>query len=382
MPPISPVPMFELGRAARRIDQELRRRWDRLLEQTAFVGGDEVSEFERAFADFHTVESCVAVANGTDALALALRALGAGPGDEVIVPAFTFIATAEAVSLVGATPVFVDVQSDSLNLDLEDAAAKLSSRTVGIIGVHLYGNPFDVDAALVLCRERGLWLVEDAAQAHGATWRGRSVGGFGSLATWSFYPSKNLGCFGDGGAVTTNDPKLAEHVRRLANHGATARYHHAVAGTNSRLDALQAAVLNCRLPRLAADNARRGEIAASYRRYLAEVPGVVALPEPRDGVSAWHQFTVLSSRRDVLQSFLAQRGIGAATHYPEPLHRQPAFAELGEPPVLPVAERAAAEVLCLPMFAELTEAEVESVGQALLDFSARDASRRNPAPIR
>jgi len=189
------------------------------------------------------------------------------------------------------------------------------------------------------------------------------------MATWSFYPSKNLGCFGDGGAVTTNEPELAERVRRLANHGVTARYHHAVVGTNSRLDALQAAVLNCRLPRLAADNARRGRIAERYRRYLAEVPEVVALPEPQNSVSAWHQFTVLSPRRDALQALLAQRGIGAATHYPEPLHRQPAFADLGEPPLLPVAERAAAEVLCLPMFAELTDPEVERVGQALLAFA-------------
>ncbi|MCZ6507323.1 MAG: DegT/DnrJ/EryC1/StrS family aminotransferase [Acidobacteria bacterium] len=368
-PPVTAVPMFDLGRAARRIDEELRRRWDQLLEQTAFVGGDEVSEFERAFADSQTVGSCVAVANGTDALTLALRALGVGPGDEVIVPAFSFIATAEAVSLVGATPVFADVDFESLNLDLKDAASKLSSRSVGIIGVHLYGSPFDIDEALSLCRERGLWLVEDAAQAHGAQWRGRAVGGFGRMATWSFYPSKNLGCFGDGGAVTTNEPELAERVRRLANHGVTGRYHHAVVGTNSRLDALQAAVLNCRLPRLAADNARRGRIAERYRRYLAEVPEVVALPEPQNSVSAWHQFTVLSPRRDALQAFLAQRGIGSATHYPEPLHRQPAFADLGEPPLLPAAERAAAEVLCLPMFAELTDPEVDRVGQALLAFA-------------
>ena len=365
---LAPVPLLDLSRAAKRIEAELEQRWAGLLERTAFVGGAEVEAFERAFADFEEVGDCVAVANGTDALVLALRALDVGPGDEVIVPAFTFIATAEAVSLVGATPVFADVEPDGLNLDFEQVATRLSARTVGIIGVHLYGSPFDVDAAGRLCREKGLWLIEDAAQAHGARWREKSVGSFGRLATWSFYPTKNLGCFGDGGAVTTNDATLAARVRLLANHGATARYHHQVVGTNSRLDALQAAVLNCRLPLLAEDNARRGEIAERYRAYLVESREVRALPEPIDALSVYHQFTVRSPRRDALQAFLGQRGIGSATHYPEPLHRQPAFADLGVPPPLPVAEQAAAEVLCLPIFPELTDQEVDTVGLALAEF--------------
>jgi dTDP-4-amino-4,6-dideoxygalactose transaminase len=360
--------MFDLGRARDRIEAELRRRWDRLLAGTAFIGGAEVSELETAFAKAQQVEHCVGVANGTDALVVALRALSVGPGDEVIVPAFTFFATAEAVVLVGATPVFADVEPDSLNLDLEDAGRRLSDRTVGIIGVHLYGNPFDVDAALRLCGDSDLWLIEDAAQAHGAEWRGRPVGGFGSLATWSFYPSKNLGCFGDGGALTTDDPELANTVRLLADHGATARYHHELIGTNSRLDALQAAVLNCRLPLLAADNARRRVIAARYREFLAVAKSIEAPAEPEGAQPVWHQFTVRCPRRDALHAFLAERGIGAATHYPGPLHRQPAFADRGEPPILPVAERAAAEVLCLPMFPELTDSEVEIVGRALVEF--------------
>ena len=364
------VPMMDLGRTAKRIEAELARRWAALLERTAFVGGEEVAAFERAFAKFHDVGECVAVANGTDALVLALRALGAGPGDEVIVPAFTFIATAEAVSLVGATPVFADVEPDGLNLDFDRIATRLSARTVGVIGVHLYGKPFDVDAAGRFCRERGLWLIEDAAQAHGARWRGTPVGAFGQLASWSFYPTKNLGCFGDGGAVTTNDSELAARVRLLANHGATARYHHDIVGTNSRLDALQAAVLNCRLPLLASDNARRGKIAERYRIYLAEARDVMALPEPVDAESVYHQFTVRSPRRDALQAFLAERGIGSATHYPEPLHKQPAFADLGVPPLLPVAEEAAQEVLCLPIFPELTDDEVNAVGLALAEFGA------------
>jgi len=365
-----PVPMFDLGRAVARIESELDRRWRRLLAATAFVGGEEVREFERAFAEDHEVEHCVGVANGTDALVLALRAHCVGPGDEVVVPGFTFVATAAAVLLAGATPVFADVRPDSLNLDLEDVARRLTSRTVGVIGVHLYGNPFDLDAAGELCAGRGLWLIEDAAQAHGARWRGRPVGGFGSLATWSFYPSKNLGCFGDGGAVTTNDPELARRVRLLANHGATARYHHELVGGNSRLDALQAAVLNCRLPLLAGDNERRRQVAARYREHLAGAREVTALPEPRDATPVWHQFTVLCERRDALQAFLAGRGIGSATHYPEPLHRQPAFAHLGAPPALEVAEDVARRVLCLPMFAELTDEEVAAVGRALAEFEA------------
>jgi len=359
--------MFDLARAVARIDGDLRARWDRLLAGTAFVGGDEVSSFERAFADFVEVEQCIAVANGTDALVLALRALGVSAGDEVIIPAFTFIATAEAVTLVGATPVFADVEPGSLNLDFDDVALRLSPRTKGVIGVHLYGNPFNVDAALGFCRERGLWLIEDAAQAQGARWRGRPVGGFGSIASWSFYPSKNLGCFGDGGATTTNDPALAESLRLLANHGTTARYHHSIVGTNSRLDALQAAVLNCRLPLLAGDNARRTAIARRYHEILAGLP-VSALPWPADADSVWHQFTVRSTDRDALQDHLGRRGIGSASHYPEPLHHQPAFQFLGEPETLPVAETAAAEVLCLPMFPEMTDEEVDRVGVALAEF--------------
>ena len=213
-------------------------------------------------------------------------------------------------------------------------------------------------------------MIEDAAQAHGARWREQPVGGFGRLATWSFYPSKNLGCFGDGGAVTTNDPELAQRVRLLANHGATGRYHHEVVGSNSRLDALQAAVLNCRLTHLAADNRKRQDIARRYSTYLNETPIIAAPPEPSDAESVFHQYTVRCGQRDALQAFLESRAIASATHYPEPLHRQPAFADLGVPPVLPVSENAAAEVLCLPMFPELTAEEVDRVGAALAEFGA------------
>jgi dTDP-4-amino-4,6-dideoxygalactose transaminase len=333
------------------------------------VLGPEVRELETSFRELLGAGGVVGVANGTDALVLALRALGVAPGDEVIVPAFSFFATAEAVVLAGGVPVFADVLPETLNLDPADAARRITSRTVGVLGVHLYGRPFDADALAALCRERGLWLVEDAAQAHGARYRGRRVGTLGALAAWSFYPTKNLGAFGDAGAVSGVDGDLVEKVRRLANHGQTSRYHHVAVGTNSRLDSLQAAVLNLRLETLDEDNARRRALAAIYREGLAGV-GDLRLPvdHPEDEV-VYHQMTVMTARRDELMRFLAERGIGSSVHYPSPLHRQPAMAELGPAaPELPVAERAASEVLCLPMFAELEAGEAETVVGAVRSF--------------
>ncbi|MEE8278238.1 MAG: DegT/DnrJ/EryC1/StrS family aminotransferase [Thermoanaerobaculia bacterium] len=363
------VPAFDLSRAVHRIEGRVLERWQRLLARTAFVGGGEVEEFERAFADYLQVGGCVGVANGTDALVLALRALDLKPRDEVIVPAFSFIATAAAVVLAGGRPVFADVEPETLNLDLEAVADRLGRSTVGLIGVHLYGRPFDLEAARTLCERRGLWLLEDAAQAHGARWAGRGVGGFGRLATWSFYPSKNLGCFGDGGAVTGNDTALLERVRRLANHGRAGQTHHLEVGTNSRLDALQAAVLNCRLPNLEADNERRRQVAARYRQELEGVGDLLFLRDPDQAESVYHQMTVRTPRRDELKSHLARLGIATTVHYPESLHRQPAFerfALAGDG--LPVASAAAREVLCLPMFPEITDREVEEVCAGVRGF--------------
>jgi dTDP-4-amino-4,6-dideoxygalactose transaminase len=309
------------------------------------------------------------VADGTDALVLALRALDVRPGDEVVVPAFSFVASASCVSLFGATPVFADVEPDTLNLDPASVAGRLTSRTVGVIGVHLYGHPFAVDELGALCRDRGLWLVEDAAQAHGARWRGRRVGTLGELAAWSFYPTKNLGGFGDGGAVSGMDEERMKRVLRLANHGQTSRYHHVEVGTNSRLDSLQAAVLNLRLATLDDDNAARRRLAALYREGFEGV-GDLRLPlDHPDDEPVYHQMTIASARRDALAEHLRAAGIGSSVHYPSPLHLQPALAELlPEPPSLPHAERAAAEVLCLPMFAELTADEVGRVVAAVRDF--------------
>jgi dTDP-4-amino-4,6-dideoxygalactose transaminase len=365
---VSPVPQLDLTRSAGRLEPELSARWRALVRRTAFIGGAEVRELEERFAAFLDCEAVVGVANGTDALVLALRALGAGPGDEVVVPAFSFVASAACVRLLGATPVFADVEPETLNLDPESVAARLGPRTVGVIGVHLYGHPFAVDEIGALCGERGLWLLEDAAQAHGARWRGRRVGGFGRLATWSFYPTKNLGCFGDGGAVS-GDAELVERVRLLANHGSRERYVHLEVGWNSRLDALQAAVLNLRLPLLEADNARRRQLAERYRRGLTGLAGL-ELPAVRDGAEpVFHQMTVRAERRDALREHLSREGIGTAIHYPGALHRQAAFADL-ESGALPVAEAAGSRVLCLPMFAELADEEVDEVCAAIREHCA------------
>jgi dTDP-4-amino-4,6-dideoxygalactose transaminase len=364
------VPILDLSRVRQRIARDLDERWQRILDQSSFVLGPEVKDFESAFASYLGVEACAGLANGTDALILALRALGLRPGDEVIVPAFSFFATAEAVALLGGKVVFADVDPETLNLDPADAEARVTERTVGLIGVHLYGRPFDVDALLSLCGRRGLWLLEDAAQAHGAEWKGRRVGGFGQLAAWSFYPTKNLGCFGDGGAATGNDRALVERVRRLGNHGQSVRYTHLEIGTNSRLDSLQAAVLNCRLALLDGDNARRGEIACRYHSALSGVGDLRLIPDPPGVRSVYHQFTVRTARRDELMAYLKERGIASAVHYPSPLHHQPAMACLvdvreGD---LPVAAAAAREVLCLPVFPELTPEEVEAVAAAVRGF--------------
>ena len=363
------VPVFDLDRALAQIRPELESRWHAILESKHFVGGSEVGAFECAFAGYLGAPDCVGVGNGTDALVLALKALGAGPGDEVVVPAFTFAATAAAVEWVGALPVFADVEPATLNLDPGRLQAAITERTVGVVGVHLYGQPFAVDRIVDICDGAGLWLIEDAAQAHGARFGERRAGSFGALATWSFYPSKNLGCFGDGGAVTGSNPELVDRVRLLANHGAKSRYRHLVVGINSRLDSFQAAVLNCRLPLLDAKNLRRRQIAARYRQAFADLDGLDCLQGAERSEAVFHQMTVTTSRRDELQAFLAERGIGSTVHYPMALPEQAAFAgSAGYRSACPVAARAAHEVLCLPMFPELTDVEVDAAIAGVHDF--------------
>ncbi|MDH3743477.1 MAG: DegT/DnrJ/EryC1/StrS family aminotransferase [Acidobacteriota bacterium] len=364
------IPAFELRGAVDAVRAEVEEGWRSLLDQTAFVGGHEVSRFEDAFSDYLGAPACAGVANGTDALVLSLKALGVGPGDEVIVPAFSFAASATTVAWLGGRPVFADVEPHTLNLDPRDLGNRVTERTVGVIGVHLYGRPFD-QAVRAFCDRKGLWLIEDAAQAHGASLASRRVGAVGELATWSFYPTKNLGCFGDGGAVTGCSAELVETVRRLRNHGQQGRYRHVELGTNSRLDALQAAVLNRRLPRLEGANERRRQIAASYSEALGPIAGLTLLADPPGSIPVYHQMTILTERRDELASYLETRGVGTSIHYPEPLHHQPALEAFAPgDDELPVSIRAARQVLCLPMFPELTDDQVAIVCSRISDFFA------------
>jgi dTDP-4-amino-4,6-dideoxygalactose transaminase len=368
---VTTIPILDLTRARKRIDAALRERWNKILDTNSYIQGPEVKELEGAFAAFLGAKTVVGVANGTDALVVALRALRLAPGAEVLVPAFSFFATAEAVVLAGGVPVFCDVDAATYNLDPAELERHATAKTAGVIGVHLYGRPFDSEAVAAVCKRRGWFLVEDAAQSHGAKRRGRRVGTLGDLAAWSFYPTKNLGCFGDGGAISGMDEELMLRVYRLANHGQSERYTHVEIGTNSRLDSLQAAVLNCKLPSLDADNAHRRKLAALYQKELAGVGDLRFPPDdPKDEV-VYHQMTVATSRRDALQEFLRGQGVGSAVHYPSALHQQKAMAEmLPVPPSLPRAEQAGKEVLCLPMFPELEESEVARACEAIRLFFA------------
>lgn len=354
----------------RQIDEAVRR----TLDSGWYVLGQEVTAFEQEFAAYIGVRHCVGVGNGTDAIEVALRALGVGAGDEVITVSHTATFTALGIAGAGAEPVFVDIDEATYTLAPGSLAQALSAKTKAVVPVHLYGCPADLHA---IQRELGenIPIIEDVAQAHGATLRGKRLGSIGTLGCFSFYPSKNLGCFGDGGAVTTNDDALAERLRQIRNGGQADRYLHALPGVNSRLDELQAAILRAQLPHLDAMNARRREIAARYTSGLAQVPGLVLpRPEPPDMSFVYHLYVVRSPKRDELRQALAQRGVAAQVHYPIPAHRQPAFARPGPSLNLPVTDRASQEVLSLPMYPELTNAEVDEVIEAVRD-AVRDIAR-------
>lgn len=345
----------------------------RVLESGWFLLGEELSAFEREFAAYTGTQHCVGVGNGLDALRLCLSARGIGPGDEVIVPSNTYIATWLAVSQVGAKLVPVEPNERTYNIDPEKIEAAITSRTRAIIPVHLYGQPAEMAPILTLARQYGLFVLEDAAQAQGARYLGRSVGGLGDAAAWSFYPGKNLGAFGDGGAITTNDAALAGQLRTLRNYGSTVKYVHEVQGGNSRLDELQAAVLRVKLRSLDEWNGRRQRIAQQYCEDLLdlglELPFV---PEGMDPV--WHLFVVRSPNRDALQAQLAACGIQTLIHYPTPPHLQGAYRELGwKQGRFPIAERIHEEVLSLPIGPHLGLDQVQAVVDAVSRSSARSA---------
>jgi dTDP-4-amino-4,6-dideoxygalactose transaminase len=360
------VPFMALGPAHDAVHDEILGAWSRLLRAGAFAGGAEVTAFEREFAACCEVEHCVAVSSGTDALVLALRALGVGPGDRVLVPANTFIATAEAVSLVGAEPALVDCDPRTRTISVAAAAAELEARGgAGIIAVHLYGHPADVAALNGVAARHGAWVVEDAAQAHLARCRGARVGGLGRLACFSFYPSKNLGATGEGGAVTTRDAALAEAVRMLRHHGQRRAHHHERIGCNARMPELTAAALRIKLRRLEAANRARRRLAARYADGLRGAPLQLPFTEPW-GEPVWHLYAVEAEGRDAVRAALADAGVQTGVHYPVPIHLQPAYAHLGHRRgAFPAAEASAARVLSLPLFPELRDDQVDRVVAAV-----------------
>ena len=362
------VPFLDLGRLHQPIRTELDAAYKRVMDSGWFIMGPELAAFESEFAAYCEVKHCIGVGNGLEALHLLLRAYGIGPGDEVIVPSNTFIATWLAVSQCGATPVPVEPDIKTHNIDPALIAAAITPRTRAIMPVHSYGQPADMDPINELAAKHGLIVIEDAAQAQGARYKRRRTGSLGHAAGTSFYPGKNLGALGDGGAALTNDDAIAEKVRRLRNYGSTVKYHHELSGYNSRLDELQAAFLRVKLAALDQWNARRVKIAAQYSKLLAGVK--IDLPlVPEYALPVWHLYVIRSKQRDALKAQLERLGVSTVIHYPIPPHRQVCYQGF-ERHSLPISEILAEEVLSLPMSPDLKEDEIQLVTNLVLNFSA------------
>src|ERR1700749_2790060 len=374
------VPFVDLQAQYRSIKSEVDAAIQRVLDTSAFILGREVEAFERAFAEYVGAEFCVGVSNGTSAIQRALTACGVGSGDEVIVPANTFFATAEAVSTAGATPVFVDCDPDSCNIDASKIEAAITPRTRAVVPGPLYGQPAAPDAVFEVAERHNLIVVEDAAQAHGARHKGRRVGPLGRAGCFSFYPGKNLGAYGEGGAVVTNDADVARRLRLLRDHGSEQKYRHEIVGYNFRLEGIQGAVLGVKLQYLDRWNELRRGHAARYRELLAPHVDAGALKlqsEMPYAESVYHLFVIQTEARDSLQRFLSAAGVQTGIHYPVPVHMQPAYASLGHKEGdFPVAESQARRLLSLPMFAELTGRQVGYVAQAVGDYFAEVSAAR------
>ena len=370
--PAATIPLADLKAQHQSLGPELQAAIDRVFATSDFVLGDEVARFEAEFADYCGVGETIACANGTDALELALGAIGVGAGDEVITVANTFAATAEAIVRCGALPRFVDVDPQTLLMDVSLLEAAITPRTRAIIPVHLYGSCVDVAAVMAVAARHGIAVIEDAAQAQGASTRGKRAGATALAGCFSFYPGKNLGACGDAGAVVTSSPDVAARVRQARDHGRTReKYKHDVVGRNSRMDGLQGAILRVKLRHLTVWNARRREIAQTYRALLRGVDlSIVAVPVA--SVPVYHQFVIRTAERDQLRQALAGHGIQTGIHYPIPLHQQPAFAPYLPPGgiALPVTEAAAASILSLPMFPELSDRDARAVGRAVAESRA------------
>lgn len=355
----SPIPMVDLKAQYEALRPALEPAIAASLAATQYILGPNVQAFEQEAARYLGARHAIGCASGTDALHLALAALDIGAGDEVITTPFTFIATAEAIRYLGAVPVFVDIDARTFNIDPDAVEAAIGPRTKALLPVHLFGQPADMARLAQLARDHGLVLVEDCAQSFGASTPDGFTGTLGTAGAFSFFPSKNLGCFGDGGMITTNDDAVAERLRVLRNHGQTRRYHHPLVGYNSRLDELQAVVLRHKLPHIDGYNRERRRVAARYDAGLAGLP--LETPARSGGTHVFHQYTLLAERRDAIMAALHEAGIASAIYYPVPLHRQPAFADTVSGAALPVAERSAARCLSLPMFPELDDARVDRI---------------------
>lgn len=363
------IKFLDLKKINERFRGEMDAAVKRVLDNGWYLLGQEIEQFEKDFAAYCGVKHCVGVANGLDALKLIIKAYGFGPGDEIVVPANTYIASILAISDSGCTPVLVEPKWETRLIDEDLIEAAITPRTKAIMVVHLYGRAMEMTKVWAIAKRHGLKVIEDSAQAHGAMFNGRRTGNLGDASGFSFYPGKNLGCLGDGGAVTTNDAEIAAKVRALRNYGSDVKYHFPYRGTNSRLDEIQAAWLGVKLPHLDADNARRREIAA---RYCAEISNpLVELPvNPNDESMVWHVFAVTCSKRDELQKCLAENGIQTVIHYPIPPHKQPCYAEWNERSY-PVTERIHREILSLPISPVLTDDEVGEVIRVVNEFGKR-----------
>ncbi len=366
------VPLLDLEPVHRPLRTELREAVNRVLDSNRFIGGPEIESFEREMADYCQVSHAVGVSSGTDALVVSLMAYAVGYGDEVIVPSFTFFSTAGSVRRLGAVPVFCDIEPRGFNLDPEKLSELISPKTKAVIPVHLFGQCADMDSILQICRAHSLAVIEDAAQAVGARYRGKMAGSMGDVGCFSFFPSKNLGGIGDGGLVTTNDKALADHLRSLREHGAERRYYHSCVGGNFRLDALQAAALRVKLRHVETWHEQRRLNAAAYVEALSdlEAKGLVRLPvELKDRRHVFNQFVIRVERRDSLQQYLTDRRIGTAVYYPVPLHMQDCFADLDTSGrKLPVSETAAEQVLALPVYPGLSESQRASVIRCVREY--------------
>lgn len=372
------IPPFDIKQQYANLEAEISPAVLEVLTSGRYIGGPAVEGFEQQFATYHGVSECVACNSGTDALYLALRAFDIGAGDEVITTPFTFIATAEVISAVGAKPIFVDIDANTFNLDVEQVAAAITSKTKAIIPVHLFGQPVEMTQLMAIAQSHNLAVIEDCAQATGASWQGQKVGSIGHIGCFSFYPTKNLGACGDGGAVTTNDPAIASKIRVLREHGSKVRYLHEAIGVNSRLDAIQAVILQIKLRYLDSWNEKRRQIAAYYSQLLHQIPGVIIPQELANGVGVWNQYTIriagearngaTAKYRDWVRSQLQEKGVGSMVYYPLPLHLQPVYENLGyQAGKLPISEQACNQVLSLPMYPELTQEQQERVVYSLKD---------------